>query len=118
MRAVRPVAPGEAMLVPDMVAVPQLLLVTLASLPAETMLEPGMVMSGLRRPSAVGPQLLKEAMDSALVPRRVAPTETPFLLVDGLPTEPEPGPELPAAKKIRKSLWSHMNWSTSWLAAV
>src|SRR5262245_1636335 len=118
MRAVRPAAPGDAMLVPDMVAVPQLLLATLKSLPAETTLEPGMVMSGLRRPSNVGPQLLNEAMESALAPCRVAPTETPFLLVEGLPTEPAPGPELPAAKKIRSSLWSHMNWSTSWLAAV
>jgi hypothetical protein len=41
-------------------------------------------------------------MESALVPRKVAPTETPFLLVEGLPTEPEPGPALPAAKKIRQ----------------
>src|SRR6266545_2359599 len=109
MSAVKPVAPGEAMLVPDMVAVPQLLLVMLPSLPAETMEEPGMVISGLTRPSIVGPQLLNEAMDSALVPRRVAPTETPFLLVDGLPTVPAPGPALPAAKKIRSSLWSHRN---------
>jgi hypothetical protein len=72
-------------------------------------------MSGLIRPSAVGPQLLKLAMLLALVPRRVAPTATPFLAVDGLPTELVPGPELPAAKKIRKSLWFHMNSSTSWL---
>ena len=89
----------------------------LPSLPAETMLEPGTVMSGLKRPSAVGPQLLKEAMELALVPRRVAPTETPFLAVEGLPTEAVPGPELPAAKKTRKSLWFHMNSSTSWLPA-
>ncbi len=51
------------------------------------------------------------------MPRRVAPTETALFAVDGLPTEPAPGPELPAAKKIRKSLWFHMNSSTSWLAA-
>src|SRR3954469_13761983 len=118
MRAVRPAAPGVAMLVPERDVVPQLLLVALPSLKAETMLEPGTVMSGLMRPSAVGPQLLKEAMELALVPRRVAPTATPFLLVEGLPTEPVPGPALPAAKKIRSSLWSHMNWSTSWEAAV
>jgi hypothetical protein len=55
------------------------------------MFEPGTVMSGLMRPSAAGPQLLKVAMESALVPCRVAPTETPFLLVEGLPTEPVPG---------------------------
>src|ERR1700709_1965708 len=46
MRAVKPVAPGEAMLVPERVAVPQLLVVTLRSAPAETMFEPGTVMSG------------------------------------------------------------------------
>src|ERR1044071_6098498 len=109
MSAVRPAAPGLAMLVPDMVRVPQLLVVEEKSLPAETMLDPGTVMSGLMRPSVVGPQLEKEAMDSALVPRSVAPTETPFLAVEGLPTVPVPGPALPAAKKIRKSLWFHMN---------
>src|SRR3954454_3091306 len=97
MRAVRTVAPGLAMLVPDMERVPQLLVVMLRSLPAETMFEPGTVMSGLMRPSAVGPQLLKEAIESALVPRSVAPTEIPFLLVEGLPTEAVPGPALPAA---------------------
>src|SRR5262249_10051007 len=116
--AVRPVAPGEAMLVPDMVRVPQLLVVMLPSLPAETMEEPGTVMSGLIRPSSVGPQLEKEAMELALVPRRVAPTEPPFLFVEGLATVPVPGPALPAEKKMRSSLWSHMNWSTSWEAAV
>jgi hypothetical protein len=57
-------------------------------------------------------------MELALVPRRVAPTETALLAVEGLPTEPVPGPELPAAKKIWKSLWFHMNSSTSWLPAV
>ena len=90
---------------------------TLPSLRAETMFEPGMVMSGLMRPSSVGPQLEKDAIESALLPRRVAPTETALLAVDGLPTQPVPGPELPAANKIRKSLWFHMNSSTSWQAA-
>ena len=99
-------------------ASPQLLVPTFPSLPAEMMLVPGMVKSGLIRLSSVGPQLLKEAMVSAEVPRSVAPTETTFLAVDGLPTEPAAGPELPAAKKIWKSLWFHMNSSTSWLAAV
>src|SRR4051794_24902047 len=105
------------MLVPESERVVQLLVVVLASLRAETMFDPGTVISGLMRPSAVGPQLLKEAMESALVPRRVAPTETALLAVEGLPTEAVPGPALPAAKKIRKSLWFHMNSSTSWLAA-
>src|SRR6476469_9878467 len=105
------------MLVPDMVIVLQLLVPELRSFRAETMLEPGTVISGLMRPSAVGPQLLNEAMESALVPRRVAPTEMALLAVEGLPTEPVPGPALPAAKKIRSSLWFHMNSSTSWLAA-
>src|SRR5689334_9322991 len=104
MSAVRPAAPGVAMLVPDSVSVPQLFVVTLRSLLAETMFEPGTVTSGLMRPSAVGPQLLKPAMDSALVPRSVAPTDTALFAVDGLPTEAVPGPELPAAKKTRKSL--------------
>ncbi len=80
--------------------------------------EPGTVRSGLRQPSSVGPQELNEAIDSALVPRRVAPTDTALLAVEGLPTVAVPGPELPAAKKMRKSLWFHMNSSTSWLAAV
>ena len=66
--------------------------------------EPGTVTSGLMRLSSVGPQLVKQAIELALVPRRVAPTETPFFAVDGLPTVAVPGPELPAAKKIRKSL--------------
>src|SRR5262245_4042974 len=104
MSAVSPVAPGLAMLVPERVSVVQVLVVTLPSLLAETMFDPGIVTSGLRRPSAVGPQLLNEAIELALVPRSVAPTETPSLAVEGLPTEPLPGPELPAAKKIRKSL--------------
>src|SRR5262245_61690879 len=106
------------MLVPLSARVPQLLVVTLPSFAAETMLEPGIVTSGLMRPSSVGPQLLNDAMDLALVPRSVAPTETALLAVDGLPTLPLPGPELPAAKKIWKSLWFHMNSSTSWLPAV
>src|SRR3954447_15557815 len=106
------------MLVPDIEMVVQLLLVMLVSLRAETMLEPGTVRSGLMRPSAVGPQLLNEAIESALVPRRVAPTATALFAVAGLPPEPVPGPALPAAKKIRSSLWFHMNSSTSWLAAV
>src|SRR6185295_11806803 len=105
------------MLVPERLSVVQVLVVTLPSLLAETMLWPGTVTSGLKRPSAVGPQLLKLAMLLAAVARWVAPTETALLAVEGLPTLPDPGPELPAAKKIRKSLWFHMNSSTSWLPA-
>jgi len=100
------------------VLVEQLFVPTFRSLSAETMFTPGTVRSGLRRPSSVGPQLLKLAMLPAAVARWVAPTATTFLAVDGLPTVPVPGPELPAAKKSRKSLWSHMNWSASWLPAV
>src|SRR5262245_9993799 len=118
MSAVRPAAPGVAMLVPLMLRVLQLLEVMLRSLAAEMMPEPGTVTSGLMRPSSVGPQLLKEAMEPALVPRSVAPTETTLLAVEGLPTVAVPGPELPAAKKMRKSLWFHMNSSASWLPAV
>jgi len=103
---VSPAAPGEAMLVPESDSVPQLFVVMFRSLFAETMPDPGTVISGLRRPSVVGPQLLNEAMELALVLRSVAPTETPFLAVDGLPTEPVPGPELPAAKKIMQ--WAYL----------
>jgi hypothetical protein len=102
--AASPAAPGVAMLVPDSDCVPQLFVKALRSLFAEMMPEPGTVISGLMRPSAVGPQLLNEAMELALVLRRVAPTERPLLAVDGLPTDPVPGPELPAANRIRKSL--------------
>ena len=113
----RPAAPGVAMLVPDELSVLQLFEVMLRSAFAETIDEPGTVTSGLIRPSSVGPQLLNEDMELALVPRRVEPTETPLFAVEGLDTEAVPGPELPAAKKIRKSLWFHMNSSTSWLPA-
>ncbi len=60
-------------------SVPQLLVVMLMSLLAETMLDPGTVTSGLMRPSSVGPQLLNEAMELALVLRRVAPTDDAVL---------------------------------------
>src|SRR5262245_52603105 len=106
------------MLVPDMVVVPQLLVVTLPSLAADTTFSPGIVRSGLMRLSSVGPQLLNPAMDSADAAWLVGPTEIAFFAVDGVPTVAVPGPELPAAKKIWKSLWFHMNSSTSWVAAV
>src|SRR4029077_4368364 len=102
------------MLVPEDTRVP---LSALPSLPAETMSTPGTVTSGLMRPSAVGPQLLNPAIASAAAARRGPPTETALLAVEGLPTEPARGPELPAAKKTRESLWFHMNSSTSWLVA-
>jgi hypothetical protein len=105
------------MLVPEMLAVAQLLVVTLESLPAEMIDEPGTVISGLIRPSSVGPQLLNPDMALAFVLRWVEPTEMALFAVDGVETEAAPGPELPAAKKIRKSLWFHMNSSTSWLPA-
>src|ERR1041384_3589405 len=112
-----PAAPGLAMLVPLIEIVLQLLLVTLASLRAEMMPEPGIVRSGLVRLSVVGPQLENPAIELADAPRSVAPTEMPFLLVDGLPTEPVPGPELPAANRIRKSGCWNMKVSTSCDAA-
>src|SRR3954469_11446008 len=95
-----PAAAGLAMLGPLIVVVAQLFAATLASLPADTMFEPGIVRSGLIRPSAVGPQLENPAIEFAEVARSVAPTEIPFFAVDGLPTEPVPGPELPAANRI------------------
>src|SRR6185295_13254328 len=97
-----PAAAGLAMLVPLIVVVAQLLVVTLRSLRADTMFEPGIVRSGLIRPSLVGPQLENPAIELAAVARGVAPTEIVFLAVDGLPTVPLLGPELPAANRIRK----------------
>src|ERR1051325_5460763 len=112
-----PAAAGLAMLVPLIVIVLQLFEPTLRSLRAETMFWPGMVRSGLNRPSAAGPQLENRAIELDAVPRWVAPTESPFLATDGLPTEAARGPELPAANRIRKSGWLNMNSSTSWHAA-
>src|SRR5690349_12940509 len=106
-----PAAAGLAMLVPLIEIVVQLFDPTLVSLRADTMFWPGIVRSGLIRLSLVGPQLEKLAIELAAVPRWVAPTEMPFLLVDGLPTEPVPGPELPAANRTRKSGWVNMNVS-------
>src|SRR5687767_5694884 len=103
------------MLVPLDEVVLQLFEPTLKSDRAEMMPWPGIVMSGLTRPSRVGPQLENDAIELAEVARCVAPTETVFLAVEGLPTEPVPGPELPAANKIKKSLWFQLNSSTSWL---
>src|SRR5262245_46361537 len=118
MSAVSPAAAGDAMLVPLKLTWLQLLELILLSLFAELMFWPGITISGLIRPSSVGPQLLKLAIDPALVACCVAPTETALFAVDGLPTLAMPGPELPAAKKRRKSLWFHMNSSTSWQAVV
>src|ERR1043165_3859445 len=109
------------MLVPDIDVVLQLFETTLLSEFAGMIppLEgpPGIVTSGLIRPSSVGPQLLNEDMELAPGPRTVEPTETALFAVPGLETLPALRPELPAAKKIRKSLWFHMNSSTSWLPA-
>src|ERR1044071_9881465 len=113
-----PAAAGLAMLVPLIVVVAQLFDAALLSLRAETMFDPGIVRSGLMRLSVVGPQLEKLAIELADVPRSVAPTEMPFLLVDGLPTEPVPGPELPAANRISMSGCVNMKSSTSADAAV
>src|SRR5688572_683067 len=103
------------MLVPELSLVLQLFEVVMLSLFADTMFEPGTVISGLIRPSSVGPQDENDASEVALAARKVAPTDTALLAVDGEPTDAAPGPELPAAKKIRKSLWFHMNSSASWL---
>src|SRR5262245_25967499 len=109
MSAVSPVAAGEAMLGPLKLIWLQLLVPVLLSLFAALTFWPGMTISGLIRPSSVGPQLLKFAINPALAACWVAPTDTALLAVDGLPTLPMPGPELPAAKKRRKSGWFHMN---------
>ncbi|TPW17037.1 MAG: hypothetical protein FD129_528 [bacterium] len=47
----------------------------------------------------------------ALMPFCVPPAEQRFLAEAGLPTVLA-APALPFEKKIRKSLWAHMNWST------
>src|SRR5690349_18926969 len=106
-----PAAAGVAMLVPELVRVTQLLVLLSLSLLAETILTPGMVISGLMRASSVGPQDEKLAIRLALAARWVAPTDSALLAVDGLLTVPAFGPELPAANRIRKSLCSHMNSS-------
>jgi len=91
------------MLVPLIDCVLQLLVPMLLSDRAEMIPEPGMVRSGLMRPSLVGPQLENPAIEFADEPRRVAPTEMVFFAVDGLPTDSDPGPEFPAANRMRKS---------------
>src|SRR5690349_10358217 len=113
-----PAAAGLAMLVPLIVVVAQLFDAALVSLRADTMPWPGIVRSGLMRLSLVGPQLEKLAIELAAVARCVAPTEMPFLLVDGLPTEPAPGLELTAANRISMSGCVNMKSSTSCDAAV
>src|SRR5262245_8952201 len=105
--AARPAAAGDDMLVPLSVRVLQLSDVTVPSLLAELMLLPGTMTSGLKRLSSVRPQLLKPDLDSASVPRRVEPTETTLLAVEGLITDPGSDPALPAAKSSRKSGWFH-----------
>src|SRR5262245_43791687 len=105
------------MLVPLIVVLLQLAVPASPSSFAETIDDPGIVRSGLIRRSSVQPQLEKLDISPALVPRRVEPTERPFLFVDGVPTVSLPGPELPAANSTRKSGWLHMNSSTSALAA-
>src|SRR5687768_1635238 len=97
------------MLVPLIVRVLQLLLPALLSLLADTIDCPGIVTSGLIRPSSVGPQLEKLAIPPALDPRCVAPTERALFATDGLPTLPAPGPLFPAAKTRSISLCSHIN---------
>ena len=99
-----PAAVGQAMDVPDMLRVPQLLEFMLESFAAETILEPGAAMSGFNRPSRTGPLLENEASPPALLPGNVAATAIMFLAVAGSLMEGAPEwPLLPAAKKIRKS---------------
>jgi hypothetical protein len=81
-RAAAPATPGDAIEVPLIVRVPQLNEPALLSLLAETIDEPGMVTSGLMRPSSVGPQLENEAIDSALDPRRAAEARQVGAIVD------------------------------------
>ena len=106
------------MLVPLIPTVLQLLLVTELSLFADTIFDPGTTISGLNRPSSVGPQLEKPDIVPALLPRCVDPTERTLFPVDGVDTVAVPGPEFPAANTSKKSLWSHMNWSASCVAAL
>ena len=86
-----------------MLIVVQLLLAMLPSLRAETMPEPGTVTSGLMRPSSVGPQLENEAIELALVPRSVAPTEAGERLLHTVgPRFEEIEAELAAIRELRE----------------
>ena len=96
-----------------METVEQLSVSTLPSASAEITLAPGIVTSGLMRPSSVFPREENDAIAPADAPWAVAPTATTFLAVAGLPTVFSPGPELPAAKSSRKSGCSHMKASAS-----
>src|SRR6266536_3229186 len=90
---------------------------TALSFPADA-LHPGAMRSGLMRPSLDHPrdengEMLSSLVAIALV--RVLPTESPFLLVDGLEIEKSVSmpPLLPPANTIKNSRCSHMKRSTS-----
>src|SRR2546426_9002137 len=67
----------------------------------EVMSKPGATMSGFRRPSPVGPRLLKPAIVSSVrtivFMSFIAPTERMLTAARGSPTVRAPGPEFPAA---------------------
>ena len=109
--AAAPATVGVAMDVPLMAMVPSLLLFFKPSESADTIPVPGAVTVGLILPSAVYPLLLKKARFSAEVPFPEAPTLITLLAVAGVLTVFTPGPELPFANSVRKSLCSQMNRS-------
>ena len=63
---------------------------------------PGAIISGLIRPSSVGPRDEPDMRLSGAPLYRAwwFPTVTTFFAVDGEPTVPAPGPSFPAANKI------------------
>ena len=79
---------------------------------AESTSLPGASTSGLRRPSAHGPNDEYGARVPARAPLSVAPTAIAFFAVAGSPTVPAPppsvAPSLPAATTTRKSGCSHL----------
>src|SRR5712691_1316016 len=74
---------------------------------------PGAMMSGLSRPSAEGPRLLKSATFSRPRPFTVAPAAITFFATANGFIEFRPEPEFPAAKTTRKSWLALMNVSVS-----
>src|SRR6056297_1060367 len=78
---------------------------------AERILVPGAWISGLVRPSSVGPRLEKLTTE-VLLPCSSAPTVSAFLAVAGAPMVSEPGPELPAENSTRLACSLRLNAST------
>ena len=86
-------------------------------LPAAEVRVPGAMMSGLRRPSLVGPREEYEATVVEL-PEPSAPTVSACLAWPGWPMVVAAEPSLPAENTISRSSCAHSVWSTSASLAV